>query len=118
RPPPARPGAGAAAVGRRPAQAEAVPVPAAGRLDRRAVPALRGGRRRRRRGAAHPAGAPGRGPRGRGRTGPPCARVAVARGSGLLTWLLLRDGFRGEVAAPVDQPLPATYRVLRSGRRV
>jgi hypothetical protein len=49
---------------------------------------------------------------------PPCAVADVGGGKGLLTWLLVEAGFRAEVVDPVDQPLPATYRDLRSGRRV
>jgi hypothetical protein len=49
---------------------------------------------------------------------PPCAVADVGGGKGLLTWLLIEAGFRAEVVDPVDQPLPATYRDLRSGRRV
>ena len=49
---------------------------------------------------------------------PPCAEADVGGAKGLLTWQLLEAGFRAEVVDPVDQPLPATYRDLRSGRRV
>jgi hypothetical protein len=49
---------------------------------------------------------------------PPCAVADVGGGKGLLSWLLIEAGFRAEVVDPVDQPLPATYRDLRSGRRV
>jgi hypothetical protein len=49
---------------------------------------------------------------------PPCTVADVGGGKGLLTWLLNEAGFRAEVVDPVDQPLPATYRELPSGRRV
>ncbi|HEX2374682.1 MAG TPA: hypothetical protein VHO93_11950 [Actinomycetota bacterium] len=49
---------------------------------------------------------------------PPCVVADVGGGKGLLTWLLIEAGFQAEVVDPVDQPLPATYRDLRTGRRV
>ena len=49
---------------------------------------------------------------------PPCTVADVGGGKGLLTWLLNEAGFWAEVVDPVDQPLPATYRDPRTGRRV
>jgi hypothetical protein len=49
---------------------------------------------------------------------PRCTVADVGGGKGLLTYLLCEAGFRAEVVDPVDQPLPARYRDLRTGRRV
>jgi hypothetical protein len=49
---------------------------------------------------------------------PPCTVADVGGGKGLLSHLLNEAGFRAEVVDPVDQPLPARYRELASGRRV
>jgi hypothetical protein len=49
---------------------------------------------------------------------PPCTVADVGGGKGLLTLLLAEAGFRAEVVDPVDQPLPARYRDLGTGRRV
>ena len=49
---------------------------------------------------------------------PPCAVADVGGGKGLLAYLLGQAGFRAEVIDPVDQPLPARYRDLATGRRV
>jgi hypothetical protein len=49
---------------------------------------------------------------------PPCTVADVGGGKGLLAHLLNQSGFQAEVVDPVDQPLPARYRDLASGRRV
>jgi len=52
------------------------------------------------------------------RTFPPCRAGDIGGGKGLLSYMLIQDGWKATVIDPFDQPLPDKYKDIASDQRV